>query len=58
MSLKTTNNAKKLFRTDDNDISYIYFDKVLQILPEPKIKLQGGRVYYEFPHAIDVFQKS
>lgn len=58
MSLKTVTNARKLFKTVDNDIFYVHFDQILKILPEPKLKLIGGRLYYEFPCAIDVFQKA
>lgn len=29
MSLKTINNTQKLFKTDDDDISTIYFDQIL-----------------------------
>lgn len=57
MTLKAINDARKLFKTVDEDVSYIHFDQILKILPEPEFNMKGGRLYYEFPHAIDVFQK-
>lgn len=51
MSLKTVNNARKLFKAVDDDISCVHFDQILKILPEPKLKLISERLYYEFPYA-------
>lgn len=58
MTLSAINNERKIYKTVDDDISYIHFDQILKILPEPMFKFNGGRLYYEFPVAIDVFQKS
>ena len=58
MSLKIVNNNPKLFRADEKDISYVDFAQIIEILPEPKFKLQGGRLYYEFPFNVNVYEKA
>lgn len=48
--------TKDLFKLEENDLSYIKEDQILQILPEPKLVLKGCRVFYKFPISIDVFE--
>lgn len=58
MSLKVTNNDASLFKADEEDISYVSFDDILEILPNPSLILKGNRVYYKFPKSLDVFEKA
>lgn len=48
----------KLFKINESDTSYVDFGQILGILPNPKIKLKGNRVFYEFERRVDVFEKS
>lgn len=58
MSLKTRSTENVLFKQDDNDICFIRFDQILEILPEPTIVMQGNRVLYKFPKKINVQERS
>lgn len=51
-------NNGKIFRIDEEDTSYVIFNKILGILPNPKIILKGDRIFYEFPKPVDVFENS
>jgi hypothetical protein len=42
----------------EEDISYVEFDDVISILPNPKLEMKGNRIYYRFPFPIDVFEKA
>lgn len=57
MSLKVTNNDASLFRADEDDISYVSFEDILEILPNPSLILKRNRIYYEFPKRLGVFEK-
>lgn len=39
MCLKTIKDCGKLFRADENDISYIRFEQIIKILPEPRCRV-------------------
>lgn len=43
---------------DENDVSYIKREHILEVLPEPKLIVKGYRVYYQFPQSIDVFEQA
>lgn len=58
MCLKTIKDCGKFFRADEDDVSYIHLEQIVKILPEPKCKLQGDRLYYEFPSNVDVYEKA
>lgn len=57
MFLKKKNTEKTTFRPDENDISYIPFDHVIQILPNATMKQNGSRLHYEFNEEIDVLER-
>lgn len=56
--LKVCGEAGSLFRVDENDISYVEFEKILGILPPPSLVIKGDRVYYKFTSSIDVYEKA
>nr|CAH7714535.1 unnamed protein product [Callosobruchus chinensis] len=41
---------------EENDVSYVQEDQILEVLPEPKLLIKGHRIYYKFPRSIDVFE--
>lgn len=43
----------KIFKMDEEDISYISLGQILKILNEPAIKVVGDRVFYEFEKKIN-----
>lgn len=55
--LKSTGTDANIFAIDDEDVSYISFDQIIKILPEPKLKLKGSRQYYCFTDKIEIFEK-
>lgn len=58
MSLKMTDNDASLFRADETDISYVSFEDILEILPNPTLTLKGNRIYYKFHKNLDIFENS
>ena len=56
--LKIVSNNSKLFRAVEKDISYVDFAQTIEILSEPKFKLQGGKLYCEFPFNVNVYEKA
>lgn len=57
MCLKANDCNKKLFRPDENDVSYVNFAEIRAILPLPKLNMKGDRIFYEFAMAFDIFEK-
>lgn len=55
--LKSLDKSQKKFKIQENDTSFICYSQVLGIIKTPTIKLNGGRVYYEFDHCVDVNEK-
>jgi hypothetical protein len=55
---RLTGENGQLFRLMEEDISYVEFDDVISILPNPKLVMKGNRIYYRFPFPIDVFEKA
>ncbi|CAH1106712.1 unnamed protein product [Psylliodes chrysocephalus] len=43
---------------EENDVSYVQEEQILEILPEPKLIIKGHRIYYKFPRSIDVFESA
>lgn len=43
---------------DENDVSYIKENQILEVLPEPELIIKGHRVYYKFPRLVDVFERA
>nr|CAI5839688.1 unnamed protein product [Callosobruchus analis] len=41
---------------EENDVSFIQEEQILEVLPEPNLIIKGHRIYYKFPHAISVFE--
>nr|CAH7730600.1 unnamed protein product [Callosobruchus chinensis] len=41
---------------EENDVSYVQEDQILEVLPEPKLLIKGHRIYYKFPRSIDVLK--
>ncbi|GBP69399.1 hypothetical protein EVAR_54818_1 [Eumeta japonica] len=48
----------KLFKVDEQDISFITEDQIVQTLPTPNIILKGLRVFYSFKKPVNVFEKA
>lgn len=46
-----------LFILNENDISDVSIDQVIQKLPVPNLITKGNRVFYQFKEQIDVFEK-
>lgn len=55
---RVTGENGQLFRLMEEDISYVEFDQIISILPNPQLVMKGNRVYYRFPFPIDVFEKA
>lgn len=45
---------RRVFKIDEDGEKYIDVEQIVKILPPPEIKTAGNRVYYEFPHPIEV----
>ncbi|CAH1985291.1 unnamed protein product [Acanthoscelides obtectus] len=45
------------FKLDDNDISDVKLEQVLEKLPVPNIVMSGNRLFYKFRTPIPVFEK-
>lgn len=43
-----------LFVMDDEDVAYISYIQILEILPEPDIKVMGNRIFYSFKCKLDL----
>lgn len=48
MSLKSASNSAKIFKVDEKDASYIEFEQILLVLPNPDIEHVRNTLYYEF----------
>lgn len=51
-------NGDEFAITDENDVSNVPFEDILQILDEPKIVERKRLILYKFSSAVDVFEKS
>ena len=54
--MKCVDNNKTVFKTNEQDVSFVEFDNVLGVLPLPNLNLQGLPVRYEFSGRVDVFE--
>lgn len=41
---------------EDDDISYIKEEQIIEVLPEPNLIIKGHRIYYKFPKPVNVFE--
>nr|CAI5835664.1 unnamed protein product [Callosobruchus analis] len=41
---------------EENDVSFIQEEQILEVPPEPNLIIKGHRIYYKFPRAISVFE--
>ena len=57
MCLKANDSKRRTYHTDEHDISYVNFDQILAILPQPKLTLRGNRIFYEFIVPLDMYEK-
>ena len=57
MFFKSIDNTATKFKLVESDLSYIPFDNLLAIVPEPKKVCKGKRIYYHFDTALDIFEK-
>lgn len=55
--LKISNECGTLFKIDEQDVSDVKWEEILNVLPVPNIIMKGNRVFYKFPKAVDVFEK-
>lgn len=42
---------------DENDVSYVTFEQIIQILPNAAMKQNGSCLFHEFNQQIDVFER-
>lgn len=47
----------KLFKVDEQDVSFISEDQIIQALPTPNLILKGQRMFYSFKKSVNVFEK-
>ncbi|XP_073947824.1 uncharacterized protein [Choristoneura fumiferana] len=47
----------KIFRLDEQDISYVDYQDVIEILPAPAVVIKGRRIYHHFRKSISIFEK-
>lgn len=58
LCLNKVSNSNRLFRVNTEESEpYIKFSQILEIIPEPEIKFNGERMYYNFPVDITVCEK-
>ncbi|CAF4889129.1 unnamed protein product [Pieris macdunnoughi] len=55
--LKICDDIGHTIRVDENDVSDVPFDRVLNKLPNPDIALKGKRIFYYFNIPVPVFEK-
>lgn len=54
--LKICKQKVQIFRMDDNDISDVSIDHLVQKLDNPNLILKGNRIFYQFPTQVNVFE--
>lgn len=54
ISMKCVDDNKTVFKTNEQDASFVEFDNVLGVLPQPILYIQG--VHYKFSGRVDIFQ--
>lgn len=57
MYLNVTGENATLFKINESVVTYIDYNQIIGVLPIPKIKLKGHRVFYVFPSTIDVYEQ-
>ncbi|KAF8777467.1 hypothetical protein HNY73_014324 [Argiope bruennichi] len=48
MCLKAKDSKRKIFQVDEKDVSYVNFEQVLAILPQPRLIMKGNRIFMSF----------
>ncbi|CAH1107492.1 unnamed protein product [Psylliodes chrysocephalus] len=56
VSMKAMDNTLTNFTFVETDISYVNFEDIMGITPDPLIVMKGERMYYKFPMALDIFE--
>lgn len=56
--LRIVGESGKLFKTDENDISFVNFDQILSVLPTPVLKNVRNSFFYEFPLVVNVYEQA
>lgn len=46
----------KTFKVNEGDVSYIQFEKIISVLPQPDVKHVRNTVFYEFGGHVDIFE--
>lgn len=55
--MKICDDKGHTFRMDEDDISDVSFEQILEKLPQPDLSPKGRRLFYYFPIAVSVFEK-
>lgn len=55
--LKICNQKGQTFRIDEQDISDVSFDQIIQKLDNPDLIVKGRREFYQFSTLVDVFER-
>lgn len=57
MFFRSIDHTATKFKLVESDLSYVSFNNLLAIVPEPKKVCKGKRIYYHFDKALDIFEK-
>lgn len=57
MFMKIRDDKGQMFSIDENDVSGVAYENIIEKLPNPQIVLKGKRIFYTFPISIPVFEK-
>lgn len=56
--LRIVGESGKLFKTDENDISFVNFDQILSVLPTLVLKNVRNSFFYRFPLVVNVYEQA
>ena len=56
MCMKCVRDTGKTFKVDERDVSYVLFESIISVLPQPQIKHLRNTVFYEFRGIVDIFE--
>lgn len=57
MFLKMIDKNAKSFISNEKDVLDVPIENIITILPDPILQNRGIRIYYNFDHSIDIFEK-
>lgn len=57
MCLKANDDKRTVYKIDENDISYVKFEQIKKILPQPKLTMRGNRIFYHYPFPLNTYEK-